>query len=163
MHHMWMIRADGGRLVQPFLHHRMAAVNFGPSREFGRPVDHDELYRWAERWYPTMSPAGWTNGAKQMRFLLDAMRDGHSVITYDPRERRYHLGRVTGDYRYRPDTPLPNHPATGFAYVHARDVDWRRAVSRDDLSAPAKRHLHQLKTIFLIDPVVAEELLDKAK
>ena len=72
------------------------------------------------------------------------------MLTYDPSTRHYHLGRIDGDARYRPDD-LPSLPVQ-------RPVTWISSVPRDALSDRAKGRLGAILTLFRVEEQTALEL-----
>ena len=83
------------------------------------------------------------------RFLND-LRVGDDVITYDPLDRSYLIGKITSAPLYRPDE-LEELPTS-------RSVIWANRAPRDLLSYRAKGTLGAILTLFLVRPEVADEL-----
>lgn len=76
------------------------------------------------------------------------------VLTYDPMEKAYLLGRVTGPYAYRPDliADLP----------HTRLVAWLRRVPRDALNRATLNSLGSIRTVFSVSEAASNEVLGVA-
>lgn len=71
------------------------------------------------------------------------------MVTYDPEDRAYHIGKVT-------DKCVPADEINGI--THKRNVEWRRTAPRDLLSASSRFSLDSLTTIFGTSPEVASDL-----
>ncbi|HXD54189.1 MAG TPA: restriction endonuclease [Solirubrobacteraceae bacterium] len=89
------------------------------------------------------------------RFAND-MRIEDLVITPDSETRELHIGRISGDYEFRPIPVIPRYP-------HTRRVVWTRSFSRDELP---KRLLYQLGSLLTVSTPTAQDqlrayLLDK--
>lgn len=78
-----------------------------------------------------------------------AMKVGDSVITYNSELRKYLVGEITSDYRYKSDSPG--------GYNHIRDVEWKGSVSRDDLSVETRNTVGAIMTLFLLGDSAREE------
>lgn len=71
------------------------------------------------------------------------------MVTYDPEERLYHIGKVTGEC-------VPTDEIDGVTYRRA--VEWKRTAPRDLLATSSRNSLGSLTTIFSISPEVAADL-----
>ena len=82
------------------------------------------------------------------KFAHDITR-GSTVVTYDPEDRLYHIGKVTGNC-------VPTDEIDAITYK--RSVEWKQAASRDLLLTSSRNSLGSLTTIFGISPEVAADL-----
>lgn len=73
------------------------------------------------------------------------------VLTFDPTEKAYLLGTVTGQYAYRPDliADLP----------HTRPIRWVRRIPRDSLSRATLNSLGSIRTVFSVSEAASAEIL----
>ena len=90
------------------------------------------------------------SGGQIIRFRLE-FKKGDYVITYNPEERIYMIGEITGDYEY--NTKL-------IEYHHIRKVKWLGKIERDGLSTKTKNSLGAISTIFKVPEESREEILD---
>ncbi|MCL3817909.1 AAA family ATPase [Aeromicrobium wangtongii] len=75
------------------------------------------------------------------RFIHE-IKVGDVVVCPNRSNRTLNVGRVSGDYEYRPDAEI---------HRHWRPVEWlRRNVSRDELSTAAQNEISSLITLFKI-------------
>jgi len=79
------------------------------------------------------------------------MSPGDEVVTYDPDERRYHLGEIISDYRF-------SSHEVGDEWPHVRSVKWLGNLSRDDLSPSTRNTLGSTLTLFSVNEDAAAEL-----
>jgi len=81
------------------------------------------------------------------------------VISYDPQNRVYLVGKIKSDYfyddKFYPDSPLE--------YCDNRKVEWLGEVNRDYLSTSTKNTLGAISTIFEINPDAVDEILKALK
>lgn len=86
-----------------------------------------------------------TQGGQLYRFLQE-VAEGDEVATYDPAQRRYLLGIVTGSGTCNPDGR------------YARIVTWSQRAPRDVLSIETRNTLGAIQTIFRLSDSASEEL-----
>lgn len=155
-HEMWMVRAgQGAALVDVYLTQGIVTIGWLYNQDLGRVSDRQELERRLRLEYPDQTDAQIRSGVSQVgRFLFD-FQIGDMVLTYDPSQRVYHVGAITGDYAYRPDLNLV---APDAHHQQTRAVQWTGKVSRDDLSVGARNTLGAIMTIFLINDDVRAEI-----
>ncbi len=75
------------------------------------------------------------------RFLYE-MKDGDLVAVPAKRDRRIHIGRVSGPYQYVPEEPS--------GYVNQRPVDWIGNFPRTNFSQGALYEIGSAVTLFLV-------------
>jgi restriction system protein len=149
---MWMVRAGrGGEIADRY--RESGYVGIGQGGEglgdlpYGDLSKTDLQTRLAQR-FPAWKHGKLINAASQLfRFFIE-VKQGDSVVTYDPTLREYFLGRVTGALDYRDGEALP----------YIRKVSWRAKVSRDHLSARARNPLGSTLTLFRVPDDVAIEI-----
>jgi restriction system protein len=143
----WMVRSDGGEALDLF---EKGIVGI----EFGVPVSlkgkGQEEIRLLHKHYNSEDSKEKRAGAVGMlERMANVIQVGDGVITYDPKTRRYWIGRVTGGYFFTEnDDYLP----------HRRQVQWQpKTVSRDDLSITARNSLGSTLTLFSVSPEIWAE------
>lgn len=92
--------------------------------------------------YPDAKPGAIPNNAGQLFRFAHEMKPGDLVVYPSKRDRKIHLGRVEGDYRYDPKTE-PGYP-------NVRDVKWLREVSRTQFSQGALYEIGSAMSLFLV-------------
>ena len=148
---MWKVNA-GRRSVfaSEFLNRNVVAIGWVEAGDYVSCRSKEELFSRVKAAYPDRSDRQNEVGAGQIWRFLRVIRQGDSVLTYDPATRLYHLGRIEGEAKYRPDD-IPSLPVQ-------RTVTWHASVSRDDLSQRAKGKLGAILTLFLVEGQTANEL-----
>lgn len=153
---MWMVRAgQAAALVDDYLEQGIITIGWFVGRDLSSLSDRAQLEQWLRTEYPDDTAAQIRSSVTQVgRFLFD-FKPGDRVITYDPRERVYHIGEITGDYTHRPELNLITPDST---HEQVRPVKWVGHVNRDDLSVSARNSLGAIMTIFLINADVQAEV-----
>ncbi|TQE99487.1 MAG: restriction endonuclease [Spiribacter salinus] len=150
---MWMVRAArGGRLADEFLDKRCVAIGWGQYGDLNQYRDKAALLKVArDQAADGHVSDGQINAAvsQQLRFR-DELRVGDRIATYDSSRRVYHVGTITGDYRYDPDRLPP--------CENVRDVQWQGEVMRDRLSVAARNTLGSTLTLFRVPDWAQEEI-----
>ena len=73
------------------------------------------------------------------------------VVTYNPQERRYLVGEITGEYEYKTNVTEFN---------NIRKVKWIKNIERDKLSTSTKNTLGAISTIFEIGNEAKNEIIN---
>lgn len=148
---MWMVRAgEGAYLIEEFLKKKIVAIGWDKVGDLSKIGDVETIKEKLRAVYPHLKIGQINNFAGQLfRFRFEFSK-GQSVITYNPNERAYWIGEITSDYEYS---------SSNDEYPHVRKVDWKRSVSRDNLSTTSKNSLGSTLTIFKISPQTVQELL----
>jgi restriction system protein len=148
---MWMVRNNGGEYADEFLSHKIVAVGWKEAGPLGELRSRDEIInRVKTTWPHWKSPKAVVSGT-QLNKIVNVMKAGDKVITYDPSKRIYHVGRICGEYGFdrHADDILANR----------RPVDWENQINRDSLSAPTKNSLGSSLSLFEV-PESAEREID---
>jgi restriction system protein len=142
MSEFWMVRAgEGGYLAEHFAKTNHIAVGFqGLGRSFRDFKTIEELQKAIAASEPDLRPGAIPGAAKVAWKFAHVLRPGDAVVSYDPSEREYLMGKVAGDYEYKPGL-MPD-------YSHVRLVQWEGRVSRDDLQPASRNSLGSLVTLF---------------
>lgn len=148
---MWMVRAgEGGWLFEEFERQSIVSIGWhemGPLHELKTRAD---FVKSVERVYPKAKKFSNAISAGQVYRFVREIRVGDAVISYNPAERAYLVGNVTGDYEFVPD-------ATG-DQPNCRRVAWRGRVLRDQLSVGTRNSLGAISTLFVIPAESAAEI-----
>jgi restriction system protein len=148
---VWMIRAEGGDIVQDFLETSTAAIGWGELGNIASIATRPEMIGRIEKTYPEFKKPKAINSAGQVFRFLREIKCGDQILTYDPGTRLYHIGEVSADYSFKPKV-LPGYP-------HIRKVKWNpKSFSRDLLSVPTKNHLGSTLTLFKLSKEACDEI-----
>ena len=149
---MWKINAGrGSKLAQDFIDNKVVAIGWREVLDPTTAKSRPELIQRVASAYPGQTQRQNEVGGNQVWRFLREIQEGDDVITYDPVERLYHIGKISGAPEYRPALidQLPT----------IRPVEWNGTVSRDTLSRVAKNKLGAILTLFQVTPIAADELL----
>ncbi len=150
----WMVRSGkGGARVDEFIGKRVIAIGWSDVGTDLTGMSQEAIYDLLMKVYPHYHISAAANAASMLYRLTTIMAKGDTVITYDSERRLYHIGHVTGEYRYQPKL-LDRLP-------HTRSVSWEREVSRDVLANATRNTLGSTLTLFRVpDEALADLLLD---
>lgn len=149
---MWKVNAGRrSKFAADFAELSIVAIGW---REVGDPTrfaTKAELFSAMVETYPDNSSKQIEVSANQLWRFLKEVKEGDDVITYDPLERVYLIGKIVGPAIFQPEAidELPT----------SRHVEWTGRTPRDLLSDTAKNVLGAILTLFLVRPEVAGEIL----
>jgi restriction system protein len=151
---MWMVRAEGGRLVEAFRARGVVALGWTRLAPIVHDVDHRDALIDA---YAAIDPArrrsSIVSGASQVWRFAREIDVGDWAVTYAPSERVYFVGAITGPAVHRPEWADAGLPLV-------RGVDWHaHSVPRDALSPAARNRLAPTQTLFRVAPAAARQLV----
>jgi restriction system protein len=151
MKNVWMIRADGGNIVDDFRENSVAAIGWNALKDLSSVQDRDELRSKIVETYPEYKQGTLRSSVGQVFRFLKEIRSGDHILTYDPGSRSYYLGEVVGEYAYKPSLVS--------GYPHILPVQWNKeSISRDSLTVPTKNHLGSTLTLFKLSKEAVSEL-----
>ena len=128
---MWKVNAGRRSLfASDFLARNIVAIGWAEAGDYVHSPSKIELSTRVQSAYPERTARQTDVAVGQIWRFLNVLQAGDAVLTYDPSTRWYHLGRIDGDARYRPED-LPSLPVQ-------RAVTWTGKIPRDSLSARAK-------------------------
>lgn len=150
---MWMVRSgEGGYLFQDFNDKNVVAIGW---KELGNLTDAKNASEIKERVKEAYSDqkAGWIGicASQISRFRFD-FQQGDYVLTYNPQERKYIIGKIIGNYEYDKKI-IDKHP-------NIRKVEWIKEIDRDRLSTSTKNTLGAISTIFDVGDDAKDEILN---
>lgn len=141
MSRFWMVRAgEGGYLADDFERAECVAIGYEGCGDFTEIRSLDEMRERIRESLPTEKAGALANAASMAFKFRSELQQGDAVVSYDPSRREYLLGRVAGEYRYKPGH-VPD-------YNHVRSVKWEGRVSRDRLTSASKNTLGSTLTLF---------------
>jgi restriction system protein len=148
---MWKIMAGrGSAFIDQFVEDSRVAIGWSEAGDYRFVPSKDALFlKFAETW-PEQSRRQVEVGAGQVWRFLKELKPGDEVVAYNPDERIYHVGKVTGAPSYDPvwNERLPVY----------RDVKWLGTVNRDDLTIATKNTLGAIMTIFQLSENATAEI-----
>ncbi|MCF8240758.1 MAG: restriction endonuclease [Melioribacteraceae bacterium] len=151
MKQTWMIRAEGGQLIDMFLSKNITAIGWYPLGDLSK-YDKDSLLSKIEEKWPQNKPGRNRNILSVLFRFANEVKKGDTVITYDPSRRVYHLGEIVSEYQY---------DSTNDEWPNIRKVKWEKEISRDRLSTNTKNTLGSTLTLFKVPDEVVDELHGK--
>ncbi len=155
MSRFWMVRAGrNGDLFSDFEAGKCAAIGFREVGDMTALTTQDEVKRLLFEQSPSAAKSKIANAAAMLWKFRADMKVGDDVVTYDPSQREYLLGKIRSDYRYDPKA-LPDYPDD---FNHVRDVEWLGKISRDDLTTGSKNTMGSTLTVFEPGESVLTEL-----
>lgn len=148
---MWMVRAgERAWRFEDFENGSLISIGWEATGSLAEARTREDFYRRVEQAYPEAKKAWVPNAAGQTFRFVREVKNGDAVLTYNPAERVYLVGKVVGDYQYKPDASEDQ--------PHQRVVEWRGRVSRDALSVATRNSLGSILTLFVVPPEAAREI-----
>ncbi len=146
----WMIRAGrGGVYAKSWVETGIVGIGWGFDGADIASMSHDQIRQAYAAAHPDYNNGKVGVASSQAAKFAHEIGKGATVVTYDPEDRAYHIGKVTG-------ACVPADEIDGIAYK--REVAWERTVSRDLLSPSSRNSLGSMTTIFSISEEVAADL-----
>jgi len=150
--HCWMVRAEGGTLVDAFEEKGVVALGWRQVPDLTLATSREAVRELYSKAYPQHGSRKQIQAVAMLFGFRVQVKEGDRAVTYDPEHRRYLIGEIASDYVFDPKTIQ--------GYPHIRKVNWIGKVSRDDLSVESKKALGPPPTYFSIDSDVAGDLED---
>lgn len=148
---MWKVNAGRrSALAQEFLDRNVVSIGWRESGDYSKDASVRAVLERVSTAYPDQTDKQKQVSAGQIWRFLNEIQIGDSIMTYEPGNRLYHLGVVTGGPHFAPDEIE--------ALPVQRAVEWQSSVSRDDLSDAAKGRLGAILTLFKVAELAAAEL-----
>lgn len=150
----WMVRAgEGGSLFEEFRHVSTVAIGWAKLGDLGGTQTLDEIKAKMKAEYPAFKPGRMIAASSVVFKFRSELQIGDNVVTYNPAERKYFVGKIASEYQFIAENG--DHP-------HVRVVQWQGERSRDDLSPKTKNTLGSVLTLFEIPRDAMDELLGNA-
>lgn len=148
---MWKINAGRRSIMaRQFIEESVVAIGWSEAGNHLQSRSKEALIHSISTAYPDRTDQQNQVAAGQIWRFLNDIHVGDKVTTYDPSDRLYHLGEVTGAPEYLPEL-MPSLPTV-------RRVKWIGSVSRDALSSAAKAKLGAILTLFKVHSLATDEL-----
>ena len=150
---MWMVRSDGGQLIETFLEKNIVSIGWGEVGSLSSFTSRDQVINKVKETWPEYKPMKSVVIGSQLNKIFELIKVGDSVITYDPSKRIYHVGKIIGEYQFDPNAKD--------ATAHKRKVKWEGDIERDKLSVPTKNTLGSTLSIFEISGSAEKEIISQ--
>ncbi len=139
----WVVRAGAqGELDKTFLKDGLLAIGWTQVGDVGLLKTREKVKAAMAKAYPEHKPGAISVNAGQVfRFAME-MTEGDLIIYPSKIDGHYHLGEVTGPYRF--DTSQSKE------YPHRRRVKWLKTVGREMLSLGARHEANSIMTVFQV-------------
>lgn len=108
--------------------------------------------------YPDASRQAIAANASMIYRFGNEIREGSTVVMYDPSSRLYHIGTVSGPCVFVPANDSDDNDGS---YRH--EVVWNTTAPRDALSARAKHSLGSISTLFAVSDDALKELKEASE
>src|SRR5690242_7681062 len=121
---IWGIHAGhGGDADDLFLKKNNIAIGWAPMGDLSKVgSDRDAFKSAIAKVYPDKKPGAIPNNAGQLFRFVHEVKANDVIVYPSKRDRRVHIGRVTGPYKYD--------PAIDSTYPNLRPVQWVRSLPR---------------------------------
>jgi restriction system protein len=147
----WMVRAgEGGSLFEEFKLVSTIAIGWERVGDLTAVPTLEEIKAKMSAAYPQFKRGKMIAASSVVYKFRSELQEKDNVVTYNPAERKYFVGKVASEYQYVPENG--DHP-------HVRVVVWEGECSRDDLSPATKNTLGSVLTLFEIPPAAMDDLL----
>ncbi len=142
MNNTWMVRAgERGYLAEEFFVHHIVAIGWNKVGDLTSFVTSDEVRAAYTRAYPDAKLGEIGNAVAMIYKFRSVLKPSDHVVSYDPAKREYLVGKIVGDYIFKPGE---------IGYSHLRKVEWLGRVSRDQLSVASRNTLGSTLTLFSV-------------
>ncbi len=147
---VWIIRAgQSSRLADAFVEHDVVALGWadlvGDLRRYDRYALTEEL-----KGAGVATP---DQDAEELLNFRDQVIGGDLVVVPDTTAREIVVGRITGPYEFRADSPVVDEDDGPSS--HLRGVEWWGRGARDDLAEHLRKELNGRRTIHRLPSVRA--------
>ena len=150
---MWMVRAgENAYLIEDFKDKNMVAVGWHRIKDLSNiDVKRDYIINLIKEKYPELKDRQVITSGSQFYKFIKVLKLNDYVISYDPNNRQYSIGKVKSDYLYKENICQD--------YSNYRKVEWLGIVNRDDITTSTKNTLGAISTLFEIKDSGKKEIL----
>lgn len=148
MANMWMVRAGkSARFFKDFKNSNIVAIDW----DFDdlSNYDYDEIKALLKKKNPRIDVTTLGSFSSQISSFVNKIKIGDYVLTYDPEDRFYLMGKIHSDYYFSYNNDLN----------HLRDVEWLYQIKRDNLREYVLRTLNTPNAVFHINSNVKKEII----
>lgn len=146
----WMIRAGrGGAYAADWLARGVIGIGWDFGGADIAAMGREQIREAYASAHPSESKQRVAANVGQVYRFAHSMAQGSTVVMYDPAERLYHMGEVSGPC-VAADEPD--------AVTYTRHVRWGRTAPRDALAPESRNSLGGIQTIFSVSDAVMADL-----
>jgi MoxR-like ATPase len=150
---VWFVRAgQDNKYAAEFRLEGFVAIGWKRLGQLPTDISEDGLVTLLATHYPTESPSTRQTWSTEILQYIAEIHPGDWVVTYDPTERAYFVGKVTSELQWA-DHELARH----------RKVEWTARADRDVLSRDAQNALGRPLTVFRANAEAVSELNNLAE
>ncbi|WP_052380549.1 restriction endonuclease [Paenibacillus camerounensis] len=154
MKNMWLVRAgERAYLIDEFKEKQAVAIGWPQLGNISEVNTLQEMKKLLKATYPGYKEGKINITAGQIFRFVSEFKIDDRVITYNPEERLYYIGKINSNYEFKPNY-ITDKP-------HIRRIKWEGTVSRDVLTASTRNTLGSILTIISIPNEVQKELLQQ--
>lgn len=151
---LFYIQCENGNILNVFLENNIVAVGWAELGNLKSIKRYDEVKNLFKNYYPSLTDGQQSSKASILFKFLKEIRTGDYIITFDISSKIFYIGEVLSNYKYLlkyPDKP------------NVKNVQWKYYVEKVSLSQTTKYKLGALRTVFLVNPDAAKEIIAKAR
>jgi restriction system protein len=148
---MWMVRGDRGEMYDLFREQSQVAIGWPQLSDIKPGTPRAQVIATYAKREPQRKRGNIVAGASQVWRFLNEVAERDEVITYEPSQRKYSVGRVTGK-------AVAKKLGEEMPAMFTRAVQWEHEFERDLLSVATKNSLGSTLTLFRIPDSAAAEV-----
>ena len=148
---IWVVRAGQDSIfIQEFLDRKIVGIGWSKLGDLTGVHGREPIAKLMKKEYSEYTKIQGAMNTGQVYRFRDELIEGSTVITSDTAARIYYVGKISSDYKYRPELHQE--------LRHTREVTWTTQIQRDHLSAETKNSLGSIATIFCISEFASREI-----
>lgn len=147
----WMVRAgNNNELIDDFREESLVAVGWPDLGDLSDCSTRESIKEQYTDEFENRKQGRINTDSAQLHMVVNRIKEGDLVLSYNKDAREYLSGIVDGPYKYDAGGSHKEYP-------HTRPVDWDEGtLSRDDFSTPSQNILGGALTVFSLDDCHSE-------
>jgi restriction system protein len=151
-----MVRAgEGGYLADEFFERGFISIGWNDVGDLTSAATADDVRAAYTKAYPGAKPGEIGNAVAMIQKFRLVLKPSDHVVSYDPSRREYLVGKIVGDYTFKPGE-IKDHS-------NLRKVEWIGRVLRDRLSVPSRNTLGSTLALFSLPVDVWNDIWAKLR
>lgn len=147
---MWMVRAGEGAYLIDAFEKGFIAIGWNEIGDLTNTKHQEEIKKLYQQFYKDEPPAKSANAIAMIYKFRTLLKQGSTVITYNPNTRIYLIGHITSDYYFDKQVIRDSY--------HLRKVEWQSKVPRDKLKITSRNSLGSTLTLFQVNEEVSQDI-----
>lgn len=140
---LWVVRAGAqGEMDEAFLKSNLVAIGWPALGDLAPLNTRDKMKSAVQKSYPDFADGKVPVVAGQLIRFAHEMKEGDLVLYPSKIDRRFHIGKISGQYRYDPS--VSSH------YCNVRPVVWLKNIAREAVSLGARHEANSTLTVFQV-------------